>query len=323
MFLDPMLARINHSCDFNAYLLLDGSKVDLRSSRPIDRGEEIFIAYIDPTHPFHRRQHELNSRWFFTCRCTKCQSGPTLQEDAFAKPIAELPHNKTWQRLVEEVPQATIDIALKHPANYVADSEIGRTLAVIQDHAYHVLEQSETASNPDEAIRDIEKVMMICSSMALWPLHRQPIPAIRDALITLTLQAGDLAAALRHAANRYWHTFPKLYPDPAHPLRVVQTWQTAMTVFYIASKPSSPATKEICAKGADLAIIGYMLIRQTSYAAERSHGSMSSFTVSVRNKLDELEREIQMGGPGVRMAIDLELDNQMECWRMIGQALYA
>ena len=81
IMIDPTLCHMNHSCNPNAYIMMDGPRVSVRTLRPIKKDKEIYISYIDATNPYHRRQEELQSRWFFTCRCAQCQEKATLQED--------------------------------------------------------------------------------------------------------------------------------------------------------------------------------------------------------------------------------------------------
>lgn len=46
IFLDPALARVNHSCVPNAFIGFDKRTATLRAERPIKEGEEITISYI-------------------------------------------------------------------------------------------------------------------------------------------------------------------------------------------------------------------------------------------------------------------------------------
>jgi hypothetical protein len=91
--LHPKVALINHSCEPNAYVRFDsletrhlgedniyGTPKVLRGSifvhalRPIKKGDEIRISYIDATVNVRRRQDELSSRYFFQCDCERCLS---------------------------------------------------------------------------------------------------------------------------------------------------------------------------------------------------------------------------------------------------------
>ncbi|PYH39292.1 S-adenosylmethionine-dependent methyltransferase [Aspergillus neoniger CBS 115656] len=74
IYLHPYAAIFNHSCDHNAAVSFDGPNLHIKALRPIQKGEQIFITYIDVTDPYPIRQHNLQSRYYFTCHCSKCTS---------------------------------------------------------------------------------------------------------------------------------------------------------------------------------------------------------------------------------------------------------
>ena len=44
----------------------------LYAERPIRKGEEIFIAYVNHFQPKQQRQYALWGMYTFRCQCTKC-----------------------------------------------------------------------------------------------------------------------------------------------------------------------------------------------------------------------------------------------------------
>lgn len=102
--LDPLPAMMNHSCDPNAVVRFDitsspkpkpipkvhHGSISIHALRPISKGEEIHVTYIDATVGFERRQADLQSRYFFTCDCPTCQSGPqrTAMDEAAQSKIS-------------------------------------------------------------------------------------------------------------------------------------------------------------------------------------------------------------------------------------------
>lgn len=48
---DPILCSANHSCDPNAVVVFNQPKLVLRAIKPIKKGEEIFMKYVDVTNP--------------------------------------------------------------------------------------------------------------------------------------------------------------------------------------------------------------------------------------------------------------------------------
>ena len=67
--LDPLAAKMNHSCDPNAFVFFEGSQIRVRSLRPICPGDEVTISYINNTLQRPYRKALLESKWFFNCEC--------------------------------------------------------------------------------------------------------------------------------------------------------------------------------------------------------------------------------------------------------------
>lgn len=79
--LEPHAALLNHSCDPNAEIFFEGSELRVRSRRMIFEGEELTIAYVCPSESYFFRQNFLCSRFYFLCRCEKCQMGASRSTD--------------------------------------------------------------------------------------------------------------------------------------------------------------------------------------------------------------------------------------------------
>ncbi|KAJ4299824.1 hypothetical protein N0V90_005070 [Kalmusia sp. IMI 367209] len=78
----PLISRINHACNPNAYVLFsrDGIAMAIKAYRTIRAGEELSISYATLGQPFARRQETLK-RWGFTCTCALC-SLPAAEKTA-------------------------------------------------------------------------------------------------------------------------------------------------------------------------------------------------------------------------------------------------
>ena len=70
----PTFARCNHSCGPNAQARFNYSTwaIELRATRNIQRGEEIFISYVDVLQNSIQRRAQLVTAYDFTCRCKWC-----------------------------------------------------------------------------------------------------------------------------------------------------------------------------------------------------------------------------------------------------------
>ena len=72
----PRISCVNHSCSPNAevHFLSENHEGTLMATRRIDRGEELFISYIDDNERsnFTKRRDSLRD-YGFECACTKCE----------------------------------------------------------------------------------------------------------------------------------------------------------------------------------------------------------------------------------------------------------
>jgi SET and MYND domain-containing protein len=211
--------------------MMDGPVISIRTLKPIKKNEEIFISYIDTTNPYPRRQSELKSRWFFTCRCSKCQKGPVLVEDKWAIQPSQVDEN--WKEMADQFMKNEGEEGTTDPANYTGDSLDQKRVAALQSRIFTLYQTAQTTTDPASAIKIIEDGMRICHQSELWPGYRQPYAALRDELIVNLLEVGDYQGAWRQCAKRYRDVLPELYEQAFHPVRVVLVWQSAMLAWWV------------------------------------------------------------------------------------------
>ncbi|KAF2831673.1 SET domain-containing protein [Ophiobolus disseminans] len=311
LILDPTLGNINHSCDPNAFVMMYGSAISLRTLRPIKKDEEVYISYVDITNPYHQRQQELEARWFFKCTCTKCQKGATLDEDKWIR------EPRTMPKKVKDVADAIIKHAnlAQDPANYIGDSLDEQRTSVIQAKAFAEYEEVQNMQGPQERIEKIEGAMQLCHQSGLWPVYRQPYASLRDDLIVNLLGVGKYQLAWAQCAKRYKYILPKLYPVPFHPIRVVQTWQMAVLAVYLAGDPDGAGVPCI-----NMGLIAMMLVKQVLDASKLSHGANSAFAKSVQRKAEEMMDELNrnLDGNPDKEVMDRELEVQRDMLMEMG-----
>jgi hypothetical protein len=312
LILDPTLGHLNHSCDPNAFVMMDGPAVSLRALKSIAKDEEVYISYIDATNPFPRRQSELESRWFFKCNCTKCAQGATLDEDKWAC------EPRSITKKVKEVADAilTHESFAQEPANYVGESPDEQRAAAIQGKAFAEYEEAQAEQDPADVVMRIEDAMRLCHQSKLWTVYRQPFAALRDDLIVNLLAVGNYSIAWAQCAKRYKHILPKLYPVLFHPVRVIQTWQMAVLAVYLAGTPDG-----VGAPGVNMGLIAMMLVKQVLDTSNLSHGANSAFTKSVKRKAEEMMEELrrQVGGNPDKQIMDQELEAQRDMLAQMGE----
>ncbi|KAJ5112417.1 Zinc finger MYND-type [Penicillium argentinense] len=199
LYMHPYAALINHSCDFNSTVGFDGEELFVKAIRPIKKNEQIFISYIDTTTPKEVRCKELSERYFFDCKCPKCEKGTDTPEDRFEDTSKD---------------------------KSVLDEAERKALELMQSA------QSSNAS-PDETIEKLEKALHTLKQSSAWPLTRQPYASIRDDLIVSLLAANSFTRAFIQAAIRYLRIDPILY-SPTHPIRHIHAWILAKLAIYLS-----------------------------------------------------------------------------------------
>lgn len=75
----PNYSLINHSCDPNIRLNMDGPYLYTYATRDIDKNDELFTCYAAHYKllPKPNRQMQLLDQFFFECHCTKCETNDT------------------------------------------------------------------------------------------------------------------------------------------------------------------------------------------------------------------------------------------------------
>ncbi|KAF2808553.1 SET domain-containing protein [Mytilinidion resinicola] len=312
--IDPLAAVANQSCDPNAVVVMDGPVLSFRSLRPIKKDEEIFISYVDGTNPFARRQQELKQRWHFTCKCTKCQKGPTSPSDLFSISPNNLDAKwkETADHLLRETPFAN------EPANYVGDDLNSRRAAVIQGVAFNKLETARSTLDPRQAISLIEDGIRTCFQSKLFPVYRQPYAALRHDLLVNMISAGNHGIAFAQGAKSYFHVDPVLFPESHHPVRVVHNWRLAMLLMYLGSEPDDPMTQGMVQQGVDIGIIIYGLLIEVQSNVPLSHGKDSSFARAVKRKVEEVEVDMTRADAGALRGVERRIAKEWELFRQMG-----
>jgi len=70
-------SHINHSCTPNVsvrhlHRSTSLARISIVAKRNIEKGEEIFVSYVDPSIPLHLRREKLREWSFGNCECTRC-----------------------------------------------------------------------------------------------------------------------------------------------------------------------------------------------------------------------------------------------------------
>lgn len=269
MFLDVTMSSVNHSCAPNAVILCDGRRMSIRSIGDINVDEEVLISYIDCTEAFRRRQAALEERYFFACRCVKCEKGPALREDRF---------------LADEV-----DIS---------------TMNELEDKLFDSLDFARNRLSTPAAFNKLRGSIQRMKKTSCWPLHRQPSPAVRQELVADYLCRGKWTPALKHLLKIYLHIDPILYPETWHPVRVVHLWTLTVLMLHLAylSQTEPDRVKDLGQYGLDSRSLVLALVMEVVVNIPKSHGPDSSFTKRVSKEIEGLGLGFDLFSAGPTMA---------------------
>jgi len=303
MVLDPHIAMVNHSCEPNAVVVNDGPIVTLRSLKAISSNEEIFISYIDNTEPYSRRQKELKDRYFFTCTCVKCSKGHDTTSDEWAGPFDKI--SQEMKDFADS--QGQTNPALLDPSNSVGDDDDAKRLQILQTLAYEKLDTARKPGNPSLTASELEEGFKICHDTNIWPLHRQPYPALRHELMVSLLEKGDYLAAALHGIKTYFLIDPILYRQENHPVRIIHKWTLSMSFLFLLSGPEyEDALSKMDKQGVNAVAITWALLREVNKGVNFSHGESSSFAKKVWEKMAEVGNGL--GGGDLRQLTRLETE---------------
>ncbi|KAK0103308.1 hypothetical protein ONS95_005338 [Cadophora gregata] len=328
----PTLARANHSCTPNAFIVFDSRNVSLRALRPIKKDEEIFISYIDPTESLAKRQSTLKQRYFFTCKCARCEDHVNAykhflrcqKDDAIGNEV-----EKTTRTDVLYSHQEALKTAEHCLSTLKQNPTLTSTLTSLATSSkpLTLLQQNHTSS-----LLTALKSLSALTTHGVFALL--PFPELLHDLylsyISTQTQSQSFTAALLTLLFLFLNCDIFIYPQPHHPVRVVRLYTIAKLLKHIASltptellqdisnmrtttaAPSSSRTspsqasdlqlKDNIAKafqGIDLINAFHVLIIVVWSEARQSHGEESVFVREVEAEIRDVE-EVQRvrGGMG-------------------------
>jgi hypothetical protein len=323
---EPVLSLANHSCTPNATIMFDGRRIELRALDRIAKDGQIFISYIDPTQARSVRQEELQSRYFFMCECGKCVGDDGAYETFLKTEIVP------WSQMDLFIePQALRDFAASQceRKRYVTPITIKRS----QIASHHTDQSSSTALTPTST-----------------PAHT-PTPVALQALYLAHLDNAQYLPALLLLLHIHIRHGVYLYPQPHHPVRVVQLFTLARLLTTVSSlqapqapqtspSPSSPNPSfnydrimlgiDPPLRGDASRVLGELdivsavqiLLSFVRELAGRSHGVESAFVREVEAELRDVERvQRERGVVGERLrgwAVDGDVEGREFARRVLG-----
>ena len=301
-------------------MVYDGPQVSFRTLRPISKNEEVFISYIDVTNPYYRRQHELSERFYFSCKCSKCEQGATLSEDRFYKDPKTL--DGSWNIGIECAPGAMSGFAQtdhKDMTNYVGDDTNSAALESLQWLAFKKLDDANNKPFND-ALHALDEGLQLCLQTKIWPEYRQPLPSLRQQIFVRLMKPTLWAPAFLHGLRIYFCIHPIVYVQSFHPIRVVHNWTLAMLALLLADQRQQDVPEGLQDKGVDFGIVVVGLLMEVQNNVMQSHGGSSSFARIVSEKIQEVKVDITRGDGKELKSIKAKIEAQWSVLRRLANS---
>ncbi|KAL1586937.1 hypothetical protein WHR41_04017 [Cladosporium halotolerans] len=300
---DNIVCSANHSCDPNLIVFFNQPQLLLRALKPIKKGDELFIKYVDTSNPFSVRQAELNDQYLFSCRCPKCRKGATHAEDKLLKPA---------DQLKPEFITLADNLVKRHEKQLhkffvpATPAEAQRRVSAIQAEAFAVsgttfdYQKGNDAASEDE----IKDALKLCLNSGMWSYTRQPVPHLLRQLLVRYLSAGEVYRAWRIGAKKHFECSPALFPQPFYSDRVIDCWMMANVTKALCGNPSTREIYEETRKGGlDLQIVflGFMLELHDNI--DKSYGWESPFGKVVAEAYQQVMASVPMPVEKIREAV--------------------
>ncbi|KAH8675535.1 hypothetical protein BX600DRAFT_507765 [Xylariales sp. PMI_506] len=232
---DNLISAANHSCDPNVVNAFNQPSIILRAIKPIKKGEEVFMRYVDNRNPISVRQQELQDGYHFSCQCSKCNKGPVSADDTL-RTVEELPAE--YRKLADKL-KTQHEKELSKFTVPASDSVLQSRLSAMQAEAFSI---SGTITNlKQSSIEQMRDTVKMCIESRAWSWARQPVPLLCRRLFGTYMESGEPYRAFRIGIKMYFEITPEVHPQKFYPERLIDTW-ALMTV---ANVLCGPVFKEI------------------------------------------------------------------------------
>ena len=217
LYQHPYASLINHSCDYNSIVGFDGDELFIKAIKPIKKDQQIFISYIDATNVYEIRQRELSERYYFECRCFKCEREVSSSNKEGYPPAVLQEEKKAYHTLT------TMEAASSEES----------------ESPQH---QQAITENLITAMQELRQAYTTTTLPITTIITQQPYVSLRDELITSLLSTGSFSKAFLHSAIRYIHIDPIIYPYESHPIRQIHAFTLAKLIIHLSQADTNTNT---------------------------------------------------------------------------------
>jgi hypothetical protein len=283
---DPLICSVNHSCEPNVALVFNQPTTLLRALKPIKKGEEVFMRYVDTSSPFSVRQQELNDAYFFSCQCPKCKKGAVFPEDKFSKPADEL--SSEYRNLADALVKRH-EHELAQFFVPASDETSQNRLAALQAKAFSISGTPTKSKQP--GLLEITETLKMCIDSGLWKWSRQPVPTLCRQLFSTYIANGDPYRAFRVGCKLHFEIEPELHSETFYPDRVVDSWAMSTVTNVLCGQRNKEVYDEMMQSGVDLRIVYFGFLFYAYDNMPKIYGYESPFGKVVENTYKQI-----MGG---------------------------
>lgn len=331
---DPLLATANHSCDPNAYVLMDGLRMSLRTLRSTSKDEEIFISYVDTSFSTAIRQQNTEERFHFRCHCHKCikaetQPQESLEDQYLGHPTELAPE---WKAFIEGgyrkdmYPPIAQEFWKDLPNNFTEKGQQPYWDAqYLEEFAYNAAAtafKDDSGDKLDELIEMQEFLLRLLATSRRFALWRQPYGSIRqEHYLTNLSYARKFQQAWSQAAKVYFNIDPLLYPQTHHPLRVVHNANLAVLTLTVAMDPeflAEQGSSKDSIHDINFGVLLYFLFVEILANVEKSHGKDNSFAKQMKAKFEQIKTDMTRSDPHALRDIVKQREETWKKFRSIG-----
>ncbi|KAL1301443.1 hypothetical protein AAFC00_005695 [Neodothiora populina] len=281
---DPFVSMINHSCDPNIMFFFEGSQARFRTTRAIANGEELFIAYSEPTYEVNWRARDLHGTYNFLCGCPRCEREKNVQNGT---PGYSALVKKVYLEIQEELASSISDIALSGSPEETED-----TMRSIVIHALRV------ADLPCDLLPGDR-----------WPEHLQPMIDIRTFIASVN-QDFDDEYALKMLLKLCFVSFPAAYGG-----RTGTDWVKA---FYLLVSTLRKYIEGLRPEITDWSLVRNVYVRKLADDAADCYGGDTGFVSVLMEHLRTERRTLTYGAARSRAFVDKFLINQQQLFTWAG-----
>ncbi|KAF2675514.1 hypothetical protein BT63DRAFT_420711 [Microthyrium microscopicum] len=242
----PLIARANHSCAPNAFVTQNGQAASIRALRPIAKNEEVTIAYVDTSYPFHTRQRELETTWAFTCACPLCVQGSTTWRDVF--PLRAQAREE-FKEEMREILKLAAPRALEASKGMAGGAD---TFGLHdKDEDVRIFTAADMVAEAQGRTLDLSWY----EKSGVWPMYRQPYTEmVQTTMLSEMKPSGKWLLALKLSVQLAMVVDPVQRPEEHDPLRLMHYVRIAIVLHLLPDVGMLPFDREKVQMGLAAAI---------------------------------------------------------------------